>query len=51
MHRDTFDDFLADVRAAEDEWDRQLTERMGELVERKRDDRRLVSRIHLTNSG
>jgi hypothetical protein len=34
MHRDTFDDLLADVRAAGDEWDRQLTERMRELVER-----------------
>jgi hypothetical protein len=32
MHRDTFDDLLADVRDAREEWDREMNERMRELL-------------------
>jgi hypothetical protein len=32
MHWDTFDDLLADVRDARDEWDREMNERMRELL-------------------
>lgn len=34
MHWDTFDDLLADVRDARDKWDRQMNERMRELLAR-----------------